>query len=775
MEASQHTFVAETGQPAQRRKKARLACNPCRARKTGCDGRKPVCSACSMRGWSDKCFYPDSVMQPSTALTLVDIDRRLQKLENEARAGHEISRNSPSSTKQPSFLDVVAHDAGAARSPTELSLKSSSVSFDHAAMNDQSLQEPVDACANEPSATANAAFMRRGLEAAGHRQHHDTAVNSQSPVSPIESPTFPDLVGFSLHTPDRPFENLDPHTLYLPQRHFADDLLRWYWQNFHSIFPFLNWPVFKNRYRAIWKQKPPARPAFDDILYYATLNMVLALACLRHESIPLEQRPYHADDFYRRSLQLVSAETLDSTSISIVQLLLLRAMYLYFAGKADRCWLMAGAAVRVAIGLGLHIDSKRHLNQMEREMRRRIWYGGCVSLDQIVSATFGRPGLIFPGLTQTAPPLAIDEEYLSTTGEGHQPEGLPSRLDMMTFTLKTVEILEEMKSARRAPGIKLKHAGDEITMPDPTNLLSVNAKIDDLLEGLPEHLRPDADYSKMLLNEDAVKCFRIQSHAIRFRLLTIRVFLLRPSLLAEAQRWTNPAACSTLTASSMLQERLHHEICSLCLGTVHTMLEEIQSGPATNGGISAWYALHFTFAAATILLVATLSPNLGVCLDTEPTKSSWDRVMAILDFHKSHVASAARGIEVLQRYRESITRRANARLGRPQLGHEFGACATGISSPTAQQGVPVATPPSLVTSSYTTQAQQAPALQPQQFTHPQQSWNEPHAMPTPPMAGTGLMEGLDPHYIGSETLDEAWLTMQDYGQGNWMLEQFRLP
>ncbi|KAL2200823.1 hypothetical protein P885DRAFT_27122 [Corynascus similis CBS 632.67] len=355
---------------------------------------------------------------------------------------------------------------------------------------------------------------------------------------------------------------------------------------------------------------------------------------------------------------------------------------------------------------------------------------------------------------------------------------------MMTFTLKTVEILEEMKSARRAPGIKLKHAGVEITMPDPTNLLRVNAKIDDLLEGLPEHLRPDADYSKMLLNEDAVKCFRIQSHAIRFRLLTIRVFLLRPSLLAEAQRWTNPAACSTLTASSMLQERLHHEICSLCLGTVHTMLEEIQSGPATNGGISAWYALHckfippfftVTFAAATILLVATLSPNLGVCLDTEPTKSSWDRVMAILDFHKSHVASAARGIEVLQRYRESITRRANARLGRPQLGHEFGACATDISPPTAQQGVSVATPPSLVTSSYTTQTQQAPALQPQQFTHPQQSWNEPHAMPTPPMAGTGLMEGLDPYYIGSETLDEAWLTMQDYGQGNWMLEQFRLP
>ncbi len=68
MGTAQHTFVPETGQPGQRRRKARLACNPCRARKTGCDGRKPVCSACSLRGWEDKCGYPDSVMQPSAAL-----------------------------------------------------------------------------------------------------------------------------------------------------------------------------------------------------------------------------------------------------------------------------------------------------------------------------------------------------------------------------------------------------------------------------------------------------------------------------------------------------------------------------------------------------------------------------------------------------------------------------------------------------------------------------------------------------------------------------------
>lgn len=68
---NQHPFVAETGRPSNPRRKSRLACNVCRARKTGCDGRKPVCTACSLKGWADKCGYPDSVMQPSAALSVL--------------------------------------------------------------------------------------------------------------------------------------------------------------------------------------------------------------------------------------------------------------------------------------------------------------------------------------------------------------------------------------------------------------------------------------------------------------------------------------------------------------------------------------------------------------------------------------------------------------------------------------------------------------------------------------------------------------------------------
>lgn len=200
--------------------------------------------------------------------------------------------------------------------------------------------------------------------------------------------------------------------------------------------------------------------------------------------------------------------------------------------------------------------------------------------------------MIFPGLTQIPPPLAIDEEHLSTSGEGRQPDGVPSRMDMILYSTKVMKILDEMRTAARAPRLKINSPGDDFTVPDPSALLHVNSQIDDLLDGLPPHLQQGVDYSKWSLSEDAIKYFQTQSHAIRFRLMLLRVLLLRPSLLAEAQRWATRNAGVSQTASVALQERFHREICMLCLSTVHSMVSEIHRTLSVSAGISTWYALH---------------------------------------------------------------------------------------------------------------------------------------------------------------------------------------
>jgi hypothetical protein len=192
---------------------------------------------------------------------------------------------------------------------------------------------------------------------------------------------FPGFVDFSLHGSDQRFEGFDPQAIALPTRQFADDLLRCYWVNIHSMFPFVHWPTFDADYRALWKQQGFQKSAYDQLLFLATLNMILALGSLTNAAIQLDHRHIYGDEFYQRSLRLISAETLDSATIPAVQLLLLRSLYLYFAGKAERCWLVSAAAVRLAIGMCLHLTPKRHLSQLEREIRRRVWYAGCVTID----------------------------------------------------------------------------------------------------------------------------------------------------------------------------------------------------------------------------------------------------------------------------------------------------------------------------------------------------------------------------------------------------------
>ncbi|KAK3302635.1 uncharacterized protein B0T15DRAFT_497094 [Chaetomium strumarium] len=52
------------------------------------------------------------------------------------------------------------------------------------------------------------------------------------------------------------------------------------------------------------------------------------------------------------------------------------------------------------------------------------------------------------------------------------------------------------------------------------------------------------------------------------------------------------------------------------------MLEDIHQTMPISGSSSSWYALNSTAASAAALIVAIVSPKLGLSLDTEPLKSS---------------------------------------------------------------------------------------------------------------------------------------------------------
>ncbi len=66
-----------------------------------------------------------------------------------------------------------------------------------------------------------------------------------------------------------------------------------------------------------------------------------------------------------------------------------------------------------------------------------------------------------------------------------------------------------------------------------------------------------------------------------------------------------------------------------------------------------------------MLPIAELSPILSDAREAGSAETSWQRAMAILEFYKPHISTVERGIEILKGYRESIRRRAAARLSSP--------------------------------------------------------------------------------------------------------------
>lgn len=128
--------------------------------------------------------------------------------------------------------------------------------------------------------------------------------------------------------------------------------------------------------------------------------------------------------------------------------------------------------------------------------------------------------MIYKDMNKAPIPLVVDDEYLSTTEEGTQPDGVPALVAHAIYGLKATEILEEIRiivfAARLKPS-QPRSGSSESVGPDPSTLLRINSRIDDYLSEAPAHLHPLANFKAMGVSADHESCFKIQSKVLRSR------------------------------------------------------------------------------------------------------------------------------------------------------------------------------------------------------------------------------------------------------------------
>jgi len=169
----------------------------------------------------------------------------------------------------------------------------------------------------------------------------------------------------------------DVDALVLPPRRTGDHLVDLYFKYVHTLFPWLHEPSFRSHYGELW-MTPLDPTTADDPLFYCIVNLVLALGC--QFSTFSKDSIHSGNTFFNRAKTLLGLSIFDVGTLEVVQALLLMGGYLQSTNRPNRCWNVLGMAIRVAQGLGLHIERSGG-DLVEREIRRRSWWG-CVVMDR---------------------------------------------------------------------------------------------------------------------------------------------------------------------------------------------------------------------------------------------------------------------------------------------------------------------------------------------------------------------------------------------------------
>lgn len=70
-----------------------------------------------------------------------------------------------------------------------------------------------------------------------------------------------------------------------------------------------------------------------------------------------------------------------------------------------------------------------------------------------------------------------------------------------------------------------------------------------------------------------------------------------------------------------------------------------------------------TFAAGSVIVAATLCPELGIRLTSDAGRASWDQAVQIFQFYRHYVPTADKALEALELFRRCVMKRAEAVRG----------------------------------------------------------------------------------------------------------------
>ncbi|EED12345.1 conserved hypothetical protein [Talaromyces stipitatus ATCC 10500] len=389
--------------------------------------------------------------------------------------------------------------------------------------------------------------------------------------------------------------------LSLPPSSLVEQLLRKYWDEIHVMNPVFHEQTFMRR--RLLNEGPITRPSRTgslvdvsllpaDRIFQATLNLILAIVCLRTNLGTSSEHRTTQETFFHRAERLLSPDIMQWESLQLVQALVLKAAYLREADMSNQSWIAVGVAIRTAQAIGFGKRAKKT----------------CVArmCDNGQSMTYGRPPMIY-GEPTVSHPEAIDDEYLSMDSkeqDGAQPIDQPSRMAFFIHALHLSDISSRIRQLLYGPRQELNRERHcRLSKKPYAEIIDLDADLGNWNEKVPSYLR----------NEDFTpnhhrSCFSRQRIYLRCQFLHWRLILFRGLLVDFARESSSGCHDSSKTP---LQDILSRGSVEICIRTARKLLDTIEPHLGTDRLPAGWFIASFhLYNIGAIIALALLSPGL---------------------------------------------------------------------------------------------------------------------------------------------------------------------
>lgn len=685
------------GRPLKRRKVA-LACETCRTRKSRCDGRKPVCGNCLQRGNRlGSCVYKLSNARVASNNEYIDaLLSRIRELENDTQRSHRSQRfpesaddnsGKPPTRPQdpPRIFTFRGENSGNVPSSTDPVVQAALPSTNMIVCATPILDRvgSVNAMGtNTPAVeppTISPKFYGGSSVMFFIREVYDTISPN---ISPAESPvaeTLPRNIQIlnDGSTPKVSSSELEQFTLF--PRIFSDRILDLYWRKIHILYPFIHKSRFMATYEELWQPASNRRTCSyegvglgslessgpNSLVFQCALNVVLALGLQCSDNISVTERDRLSASCIEKANQLFKLDLFDHGSLSVLQTLLLLTQYFQSTVFLNKAWNTLGAACRIALALGLHVEDSRsqgQYNHEEIEIRRRVWHG-CIMLDMVISVSLGRPTMLHHGSKVSLPGTVDDMDVFREDG------GVADQTSRLTFFVESIKlsrilgrILSVVYRQNGAKGDILERSED---LGSFSQIVELDTELCDFVDGIPDALRWAKQVNDTTM-PNQITILQHQSNVLHARVLYLRILLFRPILtqFCRSSCGKHPFAVSLKDASpaiSVAQISSSWACCS-SVACVQTAIELINLTNRYSGLTSTnlwWYDVSFTRTAAIVILLAGVCAPVRETIGNDALQAAWEMCRDTL-LNKLPATSLVIGcLEMIEKMNQSILRYRN--------------------------------------------------------------------------------------------------------------------